>query len=103
MSTLRGRIARFVPYFRGAGWALPGMIIATTVAAVTEPVIPAQSPRDEHNREQIQSSKAECMPSQVIGTSDQGHQQAAQQERDCAKIACPGDHNQTLGATLSWR
>jgi subfamily B ATP-binding cassette protein MsbA len=35
------RLARFVPYFRGSGWAMPGMVIATTVAAVTEPVIPA--------------------------------------------------------------
>ena len=35
------RLARFVPYFRGSGWAVPGMVIATTVAAVTEPVIPA--------------------------------------------------------------
>ncbi|MES3003452.1 MAG: lipid A export permease/ATP-binding protein MsbA [Pseudomonadota bacterium] len=41
MSTLQARIARFAPYFRGAGWALPGMIVATTIAALTEPVIPA--------------------------------------------------------------
>ena len=35
------RLARLFPYFQGAGWALPGMIAAITVAAVTEPVIPA--------------------------------------------------------------
>ena len=35
------RLARFFPYFRGTGWALPGMILATITAAVTEPVIPA--------------------------------------------------------------
>jgi subfamily B ATP-binding cassette protein MsbA len=35
------RLARFVPYFRGSGWAVPGMIGATVIAAVTEPVIPA--------------------------------------------------------------
>jgi subfamily B ATP-binding cassette protein MsbA len=35
------RLARFVPYFRGSGWAVAAMVTATTVAAVTEPVIPA--------------------------------------------------------------
>ena len=35
------RLARFLPYFRGARWALPGMIAATVTAAVTEPAIPA--------------------------------------------------------------
>ncbi|MDB5875526.1 MAG: msbA [Ramlibacter sp.] len=35
------RLARFVPYFRGSGWAMTAMVAATTVAAVTEPVIPA--------------------------------------------------------------
>ena len=35
------RLARFFPYFRGAGRALPGMIAAVLVAAVTEPMIPA--------------------------------------------------------------
>jgi subfamily B ATP-binding cassette protein MsbA len=35
------RLARFFPYFRGARWALPGMIAATVTAAVTEPAIPA--------------------------------------------------------------
>ncbi|MDB5945014.1 MAG: lipid exporter, fused ATPase and inner rane subunit MsbA [Ramlibacter sp.] len=35
------RLARFIPYFRGTRWALPGMIGATITAAVTEPVIPA--------------------------------------------------------------
>jgi subfamily B ATP-binding cassette protein MsbA len=35
------RLARFVPYFRGSGWAMAAMVTATTVAAVTEPVIPA--------------------------------------------------------------
>ena len=39
--TVLQRLRRFAPYFRGAGWALPGMVIATTLAAVTEPVIPA--------------------------------------------------------------
>jgi subfamily B ATP-binding cassette protein MsbA len=40
-SSLWPRLARLFPYFRGAGWAMPGMIAATTIAAVTEPVIPA--------------------------------------------------------------
>src|SRR6185369_867153 len=35
------RLARLFPYFRGAGWAMPGMVTATTIAAVTEPAIPA--------------------------------------------------------------
>jgi len=35
------RVARFVPYFRGSGWAVAAMVTATTVAALTEPVIPA--------------------------------------------------------------
>ncbi len=35
------RLARFVPYFRGSGWALPAMLLAVITAAVTEPVIPA--------------------------------------------------------------
>ena len=35
------RLARFFPYFRGSGWALPGMTVAIITAAVTEPVIPA--------------------------------------------------------------
>ncbi|MCY7318769.1 MAG: lipid A export permease/ATP-binding protein MsbA [Ramlibacter sp.] len=35
------RLARFLPYFRGSGWALPGMVAAVVMAAVTEPVIPA--------------------------------------------------------------
>jgi subfamily B ATP-binding cassette protein MsbA len=35
------RLARFFPYFRGTGWALPGMIAAVLVAAGTEPMIPA--------------------------------------------------------------
>ncbi len=39
--TVLQRLRRFVPYFRGSGWALPGMVIATTLAALTEPVIPA--------------------------------------------------------------
>jgi len=35
------RLARLLPYFKGAGWAMPAMVTATTIAAVTEPVIPA--------------------------------------------------------------
>jgi subfamily B ATP-binding cassette protein MsbA len=35
------RLRRFAPYFRGAGWALPAMVMATVLAALTEPVIPA--------------------------------------------------------------
>jgi subfamily B ATP-binding cassette protein MsbA len=35
------RLARFFPYFRGTGWALPGMAAAVLVAAATEPMIPA--------------------------------------------------------------
>ena len=35
------RLARLIPYFKGAGWAMPGMVTATTIAAVTEPAIPA--------------------------------------------------------------
>ena len=35
------RLARLLPYFRGSGWALPGMLIAVITAALTEPVIPA--------------------------------------------------------------
>jgi subfamily B ATP-binding cassette protein MsbA len=35
------RLARFFPYFRGTGWALPGMLAATIVGAMTEPMIPA--------------------------------------------------------------
>jgi subfamily B ATP-binding cassette protein MsbA len=35
------RVKRFVPYFRGTGWSLPLVLLATIVAAVTEPVIPA--------------------------------------------------------------
>ncbi len=35
------RLARFFPYFRGTGWALPTVLAATIVAAVTEPMIPA--------------------------------------------------------------
>ena len=39
--TVLQRLRRFAPYFRGSGWALPCMVIATTLAALTEPVIPA--------------------------------------------------------------
>jgi len=39
--TVLQRLRRFVPYFRGSGWALPCMVAATTLAALTEPVIPA--------------------------------------------------------------
>lgn len=39
--TVRQRLRRFMPYFSGAGWALPCVVVATTVGAVTEPVIPA--------------------------------------------------------------
>ncbi len=35
------RLARFAPYFRGSGWALPAMLLAVITAALTEPVIPA--------------------------------------------------------------
>ncbi|MEO5670956.1 MAG: lipid A export permease/ATP-binding protein MsbA [Ramlibacter sp.] len=35
------RLARLFPHFKGSGWALPCMVAATTIAAVTEPVIPA--------------------------------------------------------------
>lgn len=35
------RLRRLVPYFRGSRLALPCTVIATVVAAVTEPVIPA--------------------------------------------------------------
>ena len=35
------RLARFFPYFRGTGWALPGMLAATIIGAITEPMIPA--------------------------------------------------------------
>ena len=35
------RVRRLFPYFSGTGWAMAAMIIATTVAAVSEPVIPA--------------------------------------------------------------
>ncbi len=39
--TVLQRLRRFLPYFRGAGWALPSMVLATVLAAITEPVIPA--------------------------------------------------------------
>ena len=35
------RLRRFIPYFSGTGWALPCVVVATTIAAVTEPAIPA--------------------------------------------------------------
>jgi ATP-binding cassette, subfamily B, bacterial MsbA len=35
------RVQRLFPYFSGTGWAMTAMITATTVAAVSEPVIPA--------------------------------------------------------------
>ncbi len=35
------RLSRIFPYFKGTRWALPGVIIATTAAAVTEPAVPA--------------------------------------------------------------
>jgi ATP-binding cassette, subfamily B, bacterial MsbA len=35
------RVQRLFPYFSGTGWAMSAMITATTVAAVSEPVIPA--------------------------------------------------------------
>jgi subfamily B ATP-binding cassette protein MsbA len=35
------RLRRFMPYFSGSGWALPCVVLATTIAAVTEPAIPA--------------------------------------------------------------
>ncbi|MFC5499811.1 lipid A export permease/ATP-binding protein MsbA [Caenimonas terrae] len=35
------RLVRFFPYFRGTRWALPAVLVATIVAAVTEPMIPA--------------------------------------------------------------
>ena len=35
------RLRRFAPYFSGAGWARPAMVMATVLAALTEPVIPA--------------------------------------------------------------
>ncbi|MCW5650849.1 MAG: lipid A export permease/ATP-binding protein MsbA [Ramlibacter sp.] len=39
--TVWQRLQRFIPYFRGAGWAFPAMVGATMVAALTEPMIPA--------------------------------------------------------------
>ena len=39
--TVWQRLRRFLPYFSGSGWALPCMVLATVLAAVTEPVIPA--------------------------------------------------------------
>ncbi len=35
------RLARLLPYFRGSGWSVPALLIATVVVALTEPVIPA--------------------------------------------------------------
>ena len=35
------RLKRLFPYFRGTGWALPLMIAAITLVALTEPMIPA--------------------------------------------------------------
>ena len=35
------RLQRFFPYFRGTGWALPGMLACVVIAAITEPMIPA--------------------------------------------------------------
>jgi subfamily B ATP-binding cassette protein MsbA len=35
------RLKRFFPYFRGTGWALRAMVLATIVVASTEPMIPA--------------------------------------------------------------
>ncbi|ROZ68613.1 lipid A export permease/ATP-binding protein MsbA [Ramlibacter sp. WS9] len=40
-ASLRSRIAQLLPYFKGAGWSMPGLLIATIVVALTEPVIPA--------------------------------------------------------------
>jgi ATP-binding cassette, subfamily B, bacterial MsbA len=39
--TLWPRVQRLFPYFSGTGWAMTAMITATTIAAVSEPVIPA--------------------------------------------------------------
>jgi subfamily B ATP-binding cassette protein MsbA len=35
------RLGRFVPYFRGTSWGLPGLLAATVIVAITEPMIPA--------------------------------------------------------------
>ena len=35
------RLKRLFPYFRGTGWALPLMVLAIMVVALTEPMIPA--------------------------------------------------------------
>ncbi|MEP6791848.1 MAG: ABC transporter transmembrane domain-containing protein, partial [Ramlibacter sp.] len=35
------RLRRVLPYFQGATWALPAVIIAIIVVALTEPVVPA--------------------------------------------------------------
>jgi subfamily B ATP-binding cassette protein MsbA len=35
------RLRRFVPYFKGSGYALPAVVIAVIVGAATEPAIPA--------------------------------------------------------------
>jgi ATP-binding cassette, subfamily B, bacterial MsbA len=39
--TLRSRLGRFVPYFKGSGHALPAIVVAVIVGAATEPAIPA--------------------------------------------------------------
>lgn len=41
MSTLFPRLQRLLPYFKGSAWALPVMLLATALGALTEPVIPA--------------------------------------------------------------
>ncbi len=40
-SSVLQRLRRFVPYFKGAGYALPAVVIAVIVGAATEPAIPA--------------------------------------------------------------
>lgn len=40
-ASLKSRIEQLLPYFRGAGWSMPGLLVATIVVALTEPVIPA--------------------------------------------------------------
>lgn len=41
MAKLIQRLQRLLPYFKGTAWALPVMLVATALGALTEPVIPA--------------------------------------------------------------
>ncbi|MGY8903248.1 MAG: lipid A export permease/ATP-binding protein MsbA [Burkholderiales bacterium] len=41
MAKLIQRLQRLLPYFKGTAWALPVMVVATALGALTEPVIPA--------------------------------------------------------------